>query len=85
LKKGELQVSTLERNSQLQNIQKDIIQIIAEKTINPTTQRPYPTTMIEKVLADLHYSISATKSAKQQVRSLNQHMIPKMYLQRITI
>lgn len=66
LAKGELQISTLERNSQLQNIQKDIVQIITEKTINPTTNRPYPATMLEKIVAELGYSVTATKSPKLQ-------------------
>ena len=61
-------MSTLERNSQLQHTQKDIVTIITEKTVNPQTQRPYPASMIEKVMDELHYSISTSKSAKQQVR-----------------
>ena len=67
LKKGELQVSTLERNSQLSTIHKDIANIIAEKTVNPETKRPYPVSMIEKVITDMGFSVSSSKSAKQQV------------------
>ena len=66
LKKGELQVSTLERNNQLQTMQKDIINIIAEKTVHPDTKRPYPPSMIEKAVDQLHFSINSGKSAKQQ-------------------
>ncbi len=68
--KGELQVSTLERNNQLQNIHKDIIHIITDKTVHPSTKRPYPATMIEKAVAELHFSVNSTKSAKQQAMEI---------------
>ena len=66
LKKGELQVSTLERNNQLENTMKDVINIIVEKTVNPDTKRPYTSTLIEKALQDLHYSFNPNKNSKQQ-------------------
>eukprot|EP00158_Paraphelidium_tribonemae_P007614 Partr_v1_DN28300_c2_g2_i1_m75883 putative Ribosome maturation protein len=70
LKKGELQVSTLERNSQISSMHKDIIQIITEKTVHPGTKRPYPATMIEKAVAEVHYSVNTAKSAKQQAMEI---------------
>ncbi|KAJ1932007.1 hypothetical protein EC988_009599, partial [Linderina pennispora] len=56
LQKGEQQVSDKERHHQLDNMLRDIATIVAEKCINPTTQRPYTVTMIEKAMGDLHYS-----------------------------
>jgi ribosome maturation protein SDO1 len=66
LKKGELQVSSLERASQTSSLLKDIITIITEKTVNPATKRPYTFTIIEKAIEKLHYSIQRNKNAKQQ-------------------
>jgi ribosome maturation protein SDO1 len=64
-----MQVGALERNHQLHSLQRDMVNIVAEKTVNPETQRPYPVSMIEKVVQDnLHYSVTTQKSAKQQVR-----------------
>ncbi|KAJ1934481.1 hypothetical protein FBU59_005683, partial [Linderina macrospora] len=66
LQKGEQQVSDKERHHQLDNMLRDIATIVAEKCINPTTQRPYTVTMIEKAMGDLHYSVNPNRSAKQQ-------------------
>ncbi|KAJ3323779.1 hypothetical protein HDV06_001149 [Boothiomyces sp. JEL0866] len=65
LEKGELQVGEKERNQQLESLQKDVANTIAEKTINPTTKRPYTATMIEKVLQDIHFNINVNKNVKQ--------------------
>ncbi|KAJ3272579.1 hypothetical protein HDV01_005422 [Terramyces sp. JEL0728] len=65
LEKGELQVGEKERNQQLENLQKDVANTIAEKTVNPTTKRPYTATMIEKVLQDIHFNINPNKNVKQ--------------------
>ena len=67
LAKGELQVSDKERAGQLEATLKEIATIVAEKCVNPDTKRPYPVTMIEKGMKDIHYSVKPNKSAKQQV------------------
>ncbi|KAJ3190096.1 hypothetical protein HDU85_000387 [Gaertneriomyces sp. JEL0708] len=66
LKKGELQVGEKERNQQLENLAKDIATTVADKCVNPETKRPYTVTMIEKAMADLHFSINPKRNAKQQ-------------------
>ncbi|KAJ3299142.1 hypothetical protein HK104_009936 [Borealophlyctis nickersoniae] len=66
LQKGELQVGEKERSQQLGNMYRDIATTVAEKCINPQTNRPYTVTMIEKAMADLHFSVNPTKGAKQQ-------------------
>ncbi|KAJ1975253.1 hypothetical protein H4R34_004406 [Dimargaris verticillata] len=66
LKKGELQVSDKERQSQMDSMHRDIATIVAEKCINPESKRPYTVSMIEKALSDLHFSVRPNKSAKQQ-------------------
>jgi len=35
--------------------------------VNPDTRRPYPTTLVERALRDVHFSVKPTKTAKQQV------------------
>ncbi|KAI9208657.1 SBDS protein C-terminal domain-containing protein [Polychytrium aggregatum] len=76
LKKGELQVGEKERSNQIETMYRDIATTVAEKCINPETKRPYPVTMIEKAMADLHFSVNPNRSAKQQaldvIRELQQ-------------
>ncbi|KAK9889646.1 hypothetical protein WA026_007022 [Henosepilachna vigintioctopunctata] len=66
LAKGELQVSDKERQSQLDQLFKDIATTVADKCLNPDLKRPYPVTMIEKAIKDAHYSVKLNQSAKQQ-------------------
>lgn len=63
--KGELQVSTKEREHQSDNLLKDISVIISERCMNPSTGRPYTASMIEKAIKDLHISLKLDQSAKQ--------------------
>ena len=67
LAKGELQVSDKERQSQLETMFRDIATIVAEKCVNPETKRPYTVNLIERAMKDIHYSVKAGKSTKQQV------------------
>ncbi|EFA81831.1 Shwachman-Bodian-Diamond syndrome protein [Heterostelium album PN500] len=66
LDKGELQVSSKERESHSDQTFRDIATIVAEKCVNPETQRPIPVGIIEKAMKDVHYSLHPTKSSKQQ-------------------
>ena len=67
LSKGELQVSDKERKANLESSFREVATIVADKCINPDTERPYPVTMIEKALKDLHFAIKPNKNAKQLV------------------
>lgn len=69
LKKGELQVGEKERQHELTNTWKDIATQVAEKCVDPSSQRPYTVGMIEKAMHDVHYSVKTARSAKQQVSS----------------
>ena len=51
---------------EMSSLFKDVASIIAEKCINPKTQRPYTITMIERALRDCHFSVDPKRSAKQQ-------------------
>jgi len=66
LAKGELQVSDKERHTQLEATFKDIANVVADKTINPETKRPYTVSIIERSMKDIHFSIKPNQSAKQQ-------------------
>ncbi|CAH1100932.1 unnamed protein product [Psylliodes chrysocephalus] len=66
LAKGELQVSDKERQSQTDQLFKDIATTVADKCLNPEIKRPYPVTIIEKAMKDVHYSVKPNQSAKQQ-------------------
>ncbi|KAG5898258.1 hypothetical protein JTB14_008603 [Gonioctena quinquepunctata] len=66
LSKGELQVSDKERQSQTDQLFKDIATTVADKCLNPEIKRPYPVTIIEKAMKDVHYSVKPNQSAKQQ-------------------
>jgi len=66
LDKGELQVSGKERQSQLDEQVKDVANTIAGLCINPDTKRPYPNSIIEKGLKDIHFSVKPNRNSKQQ-------------------
>jgi ribosome maturation protein SDO1 len=66
LGKGEVQVSTKEREHQNESLKKDIATIVADKCLNPQTKLPYPVSMIETAMSDMHISINPNLAAKQQ-------------------
>lgn len=66
LKKGELQVSDKERQSQIEQMFKDIANTVAQKCINPELKRPYPVTVIQDAMKKAHFSVKLTQNSKQQ-------------------
>ncbi|KAI0932847.1 hypothetical protein AcW1_000149 [Taiwanofungus camphoratus] len=67
LKKGELQVGEKEREHDLTSIRREIATLVAEKCVDPTTQRRYPVGVIEKAIAEAGFSVRPGKNAKSQV------------------
>lgn len=67
LAKGELQVSEKERHVQQDSMFKEIATMVSDKCVNPETKRPYPVSMIEKAMKDVHYSVKPNRNCKQQV------------------
>jgi len=53
LKKGELQVGEKERKEQLDRIEREVVEIVAGKLVDPKSKRVYTTGMIEKALDQL--------------------------------
>lgn len=74
LDKGELQISEKERQQQIESAFKEVATIISDKCVNPDNNRPYPVSMIEKAMKQVHFSFKLTKSTKQQALEL----IPKL-------
>ena len=66
LSEGELQVSDRERKVELDSLFRDVASIISEKCINPSNNRPYPLTVIERALKEAHFSIDPKRAAKAQ-------------------
>jgi len=70
LAKGELQVSDKERASQIDQLFKDIATTVANKCLNPELKRPYPVTIIEKAMKDVHYSVKPNQPTKVQAMAV---------------
>ncbi|XP_078447513.1 sequence-specific DNA binding transcription factor [Wolffia australiana] len=77
MEKGELQVAGKERDSQLSSQFRDIATIIMEKTINPQTNRPYPISMIERFMHEIHFAVDPNQNSKKQalevIREIQKH------------
>lgn len=67
LNKGEVQVGEKEREHDLTTLRREIATLVAEKSVDPATQRPYPVGIIEKAMTEAGYSVKQNKSAKSQV------------------
>ncbi|PPQ95653.1 hypothetical protein CVT26_008682 [Gymnopilus dilepis] len=67
LKKGEVQVGEKEREHDLGSLRKEIATLVAEKCVDPATQRPYPVGIIEKAMSEAGFSVKPNKNAKSQV------------------
>jgi len=60
-------VSEKERHVTLESTFRDVATVVSDMCVNPDTRRPYPTTLVERALKDIHFSVKPTKTAKQQV------------------
>ncbi|KAG8736981.1 hypothetical protein FRC10_008667 [Ceratobasidium sp. 414] len=74
LKKGELQVGDKERAHESSQLWKDIATQVAEKCVDPSTQRPYPVGIIEKAMTETGFSVKTGKNAKAQVLECIKHL-----------
>ena len=66
LSKGKLQVSDKERKLAYENKFRDIATFVTSKCINSETNRPFPISMIENAMKEIHYNVNMNHSAKQQ-------------------
>ena len=82
LTKGQVQVSQKERVKARTNITSEIVAIIAAKCVNPETQRPYPSGIIERAIGDLDFSVHPKHSAKKQALELIPRLAEVMPIER---
>lgn len=61
---------------------KDIATTVADKCVNPETKRPYPVSIIEKAMKDIHFSVNVNKGAKQQSLDVIQLLKKEIPLER---
>lgn len=66
LSRGDYQVSDKERHLQIDSLFHEIATIVADKCVDATTGRPLTVSLIERGMQTLHYSVSTTRTAKQQ-------------------
>lgn len=45
---------------------RDIATIVADKCVNPNSNRPYPFSVIERLMKEIHYAVVPNRAAKQQ-------------------
>ncbi len=80
LDKGELQISEEEREVMYENMTRDVASIIADKTINPETNRPYTINIVMSAMTANGISVDLRKNAKPQalevVRKLKELGMP---------
>jgi len=66
LKKGELQVSEKERQHITEKLFRDIATMVADKCVDPETQRPLTVGIVERAMKEIHYGVQINKSTKKQ-------------------
>lgn len=66
LDKGEIQLNEKERSANLQQKQKEFLNLISTKCINPRSKKRYPPSMIMKALSQLKYHLNPAKATKLQ-------------------
>merc|ERR1712037_107060 len=65
--KGDLQVSDKEREVANEALLSEIAEKVSEMSVNPQTERKYPSTIIQKAMKEtIHYSLQTKKNAKVQ-------------------
>ena len=77
LRKGEMQVSEKERSAQKDRLEREIVDIVAGKIVDPRSKRVYTTGMIEKALEQL--SIHGAQHKQEEAHSkLSETATPTM-------
>lgn len=85
LDKGELQISEKERHTQLESAAKDVATIVSEKCINSETRRPFPVSIIEKSMKQIHFSVNTKKNTKQQALEVIKKLKDVLPIERCTM
>lgn len=80
LKKGEIQLSGKERSQHMAQLQKEVLNIISTKCVNPKTKKRYPPTMIEKALKELKYNMTNARNAKTKALEAIRLLVEKQII-----
>lgn len=60
------------------SLYRDIATIVADKCVNPNSNRPYPFSVIERVMKEIHFAVVPNRTAKQQalevIKKLQDHI-----------
>jgi ribosome maturation protein SDO1 len=70
LKKGELQLTTEQRRSLIEDKKKQIVTMICKSFIDPKTGFPHPRVRVEQALDDARVSIDPFKNVEEQVKKI---------------
>ena len=82
LSRGDLQVGEKERELALSKMRREVALSLAGMSVNPTNNMPYPVTMLEKAMKDVHFKPDPRKAAKKQAKALLSVLAEKMPLVR---
>jgi len=66
LKKGEIQVTSKERQAKKETVLSEIVTIIADKCVNSKTQLPLTHGFVERALKEMQFNVNPNKTAKVQ-------------------
>lgn len=66
LAQGELQVSERERRVESESTFRAVASVLADKCVDPRTQRPFTPAVLERALRDVHFSVDPHRPAKAQ-------------------
>lgn len=66
LKKGNLQLTAVQRRRMVEEKRKQIIDFISKQSINPKTNLPHPPVRIEQALETIHFSVDPYKKIEEQ-------------------
>lgn len=66
LEKGDVQVSDLERNAQLESTIREVASMVSEKCVHPVSRRPYTMAQIRDAMKMAGFMVHPTRNTKQQ-------------------
>lgn len=67
IKKGEIQLTTLQRRKMLEDKKMQIVTTIARNAIDPKTGAPHPASRIEKAMDEARVHVDLTKTVEEQI------------------
>ncbi len=77
-----MQVSEKERELMLQNIRKELINIVSSRIVHPDTNRLFPPNIIEEAIQKLGFDVKINDSAKKQANFLIKELSSRYYIKK---